>query len=142
MLMWFLCGFARRFILNYASETVALTELTKKDKPDKITWNQTAREAFNKVKVMLTFHSILQSPNDELPFILQTDASGVGLGAVLSQEDPTQGDRPVAYFSRKLKDAETRYSAVELECLAAVDAMRHFRVYLLGSEFTLITDNI
>ena len=80
----------------------------------------------------------LPVPSDS--FLLQTDASGVGLGAVLSvvREDV---EWPVAYFSKKLQPRETRYSATELEGLAVVAAVTHFDAYLVTHPFTIETDH-
>lgn len=63
------------------------------------------------------------------------------IGAVLCQEDDIEDDRPVAYFSCKLKDQERNYAAVEKECLAIVDSVKHFQVYLTGVHFTVVTDH-
>ena len=76
-------------------------------------------------------------------FIVATDASKVGIAAVLLQEDSEGHLRPCAYWARKLKDAETRYSAYDKEALAIVEAVsRVWRVYLLGCKsFSVITDH-
>ena len=74
-------------------------------------------------------------------FILSTDASGRGIGAVLGQEDDQGVERPVAFYSRKLLPRETKYTITELECLAVVNAVKHFDVYLIGNHFKLITDH-
>ena len=74
-------------------------------------------------------------------FILQTDASDHGIGAVLSQTDKNEDDYPIAYFSKKLLPREQRYSTVEKECLAIKLATHAFRVYLLGSKFIIQTDH-
>ena len=74
-------------------------------------------------------------------FVLQTDASGTGIGAVLSVKRDT-GEKPVAFFSRKLLPQEQRYSATELEGLAVVDAITHFGIYLISSPFTVETDHM
>lgn len=83
---------------------------------------------------------MLSCPNFEELFVLQTDASNTGIGAVLLQG--ALGDRhPVAYISRKLYPREVRYSTVEKECLAVKWALDTFRYYLLGREFLLETDH-
>ena len=82
---------------------------------------------------------MLKNPDYQQTFCLQTDASDVGVGAVLSQGDPN--DRPIAYYSRKLLDRERNYSTIEKECLTIVLAVKAFAVYLLGKPFVLQTDN-
>ena len=81
---------------------------------------------------------VLQSPDFERDFVLQTDASDVGVGAVLSQVDDTGADHPVAYFSRKLPPREQKYSTIEKECLAIKLATQAFT---LGKPFIVQTDH-
>jgi hypothetical protein len=81
----------------------------------------------------------LQYPNFE-PFIVSTDASGYAIGAVLSQ-GKLGSDKPVAYASRTLNGAELNYPTVEKELLAIVWACKHFRPYLLGRKFQVVTDH-
>ena len=80
----------------------------------------------------------MRNPDFTRTFILQTDASGVGVGAVLTQGED---DRPIAYFSRKLLPREHAYSTVEKECLAIVLAIKHFKAYLMGKQFIIQTDH-
>ncbi len=82
----------------------------------------------------------MHSPDFSLPFLLQTDASDRGLGAVLTQEIGGE-ERPVLYISRKLSKRETMYSTIEKECLAIRWAVLTLRYYLLGREFTLCSDH-
>eukprot|EP00794_Sanderia_malayensis_P016448 gene16448-biopygen12123 len=77
---------------------------------------------------------------DRLKSVL-TDASDVGLGAVLTQLDDSGHERVISYASRTLTSREQNYTAMEKEALAVVFATEHFRVYLLGRQFQLITDN-
>ena len=84
---------------------------------------------------------MLHCPREEGQFILQTDASERGIGAVLSQDTSDGEDRPVAFFSKKLLPRETRYSTVEKECLALVAAIKHFDVHLVGRHFKIVTDH-
>lgn len=79
---------------------------------------------------------MLQSPDFERRFLVQVDASGVGIGAVLAQGEPGE-ERPVLYLSRKLLPRETRYSTIEKECLAVKWALDSLRYYLLVREFDL-----
>ena len=136
-----LTGYYRRFMPDYAANAVPLTELTRKCAPNKVQWNNTCQDAFEKLKKLLCSQPVLWSPNFSKEFILQTDASDYGIGAVLSQFDAEGIDHPVAYYSRKLLPREQRYSTVEKECLAIKLATHAFRVYLLGRKFTIQTDH-
>lgn len=70
------------------------------------------------LKQALTQSKLMRNPDFEKPFLLQTDASNVGIGAVLRQLDESGHDRPIAFFSKKLLDRDTKYAVVEKECLA------------------------
>lgn len=109
-----------------------LTDLTRKDKPQKVVWTSECQEAFNDLKDCLCHGPLLQSPNFDLQFTVQTDASGVGLGAVLLQGEG-ESRRPVQYISRKLFPRETKYSTVEKEALAIKWALDTLRYYLIGN---------
>lgn len=88
---------------------------------------------------MLINAPLMRNPDFTRTFILQTDASGIGVGAVLSQGE--EEDRPIAYFSRKLLPRERAYLTVEKECLAIILAVQHFKVYLMGRQFIIQTDH-
>lgn len=137
-----LAGYYRRFIPDFATIAAPLTNLTKKNASDKVSWKQSHQKAFDQLKSSLTSGSVLTSPDFHRPFIFQTNASNVGIGAILSQSDEAGVDKPVAYYSRKLFPRETRYSTTEKECLAVVDGVRHFSVYLTGTHFTVHTDHL
>ena len=74
-------------------------------------------------------------------FVLCTDSSGTALGAVLAQFDDNNFPCPVAFASRKLKDAEVRYSATKRELLAVVWAINYFKCYLYNNKVTVFTDH-
>ena len=93
------------------------------------------------LKSALTQHPILSNPDFHKEFILQTDASDRGVGAVLSQLDSDGNDRPVAFFSKKLLPREEKYSTIEKECLAIKLGIENFKVYLIGKKFTIQTDH-
>ena len=75
------------------------------------------------------------------PITIYTDASGVGIGAVLKQKQSDSSEKPVAYFSRKLSEAQRKKKAIYIESLAFKDAIRYWRFRLLGTHFTVITDH-
>ena len=84
---------------------------------------------------------ILAFPDYQKPFILDTDASNLGIGAVLSQEQDDGQERVIAYGSRVLSKAERRYCVTHRELLAVVYFLQHFQPYLLGRHFTLRSDH-
>lgn len=92
------------------------------------------------MKQLLGSKPILKLPDVQKPFILRTDASEYGIGAVLLQEHDGHLF-PVSYGSKKLTERERSYATVEKECLAVVWAVKKFMIYLYGKEFTLQTDH-
>ncbi|KAJ8381238.1 hypothetical protein SKAU_G00020160 [Synaphobranchus kaupii] len=96
--------------------------------------------AFDQLRAALTEAPVLAYPDAQRPFIVDTDASNTGVGAVLSQEDE-DGERVVAYYSRALRKAKRNYCVTRRELLAVVRALHHFRPYLQGSHFLLCTDH-
>jgi len=132
------CGMIsyRRFIPNCSRIAFPLHKLLKRD----VEWKPEQEHAFQHLKARLTSQPILQYPDFSKEFILTTDASNTGLGAVLSQE-PLVKDLPVAYASRSLNKAEINYTTSEKELLAIVWATRYFRPYLYGRHFKIITDH-
>jgi len=133
-----LASFYRRLVPHFADIAKALTQLTKKD--NIWDWNQECQESFDKLKSKLSSTPMLVFPDYTVQFILTTDASTIGLGAVLSQVQ--EGiERPISFASRQLNKAERAYSASELETLAVVWATKYFRCYLYGKKFLVRTDH-
>lgn len=129
----------RRFVPDFASIAQPLTTLLKKGKHWK--WTETQQTAFETLKIKLTEAPVLACPDFSKVFILQTDASDGGLGAVLTQ-NLEEGERVIAYASRGLNPAEKNYSVTEKECLAIVWGIRKMRPYLEGYHFQVITDHL
>ena len=125
----------RKFIPNFAAITIPLNKLLRKDAEFK--FDENCRVAFEALKRMLISPQILQYPDFEHDFILRTDASGFALGAVLSNFN----DRPIAYASKTLNGAEKNYSTIEKELLAIVWSVKHYRPYLFGRRFKILTDH-
>ncbi|XP_020294887.1 uncharacterized protein LOC109860298 [Pseudomyrmex gracilis] len=98
------------------------------------------QHSFELLKTKLTSQPILSYPDWTKPFILTTDASNDAIGAILSQGEIGK-DKPLAFASRTLNKAETRYSTTEKELLAIVWATKHFRQYLFGKQFKIVTDH-
>lgn len=102
---------------------------------------QKCQNAFDELNSLLTKAPVLAFPDFGVPFILETDASGRGLGAVLAQQQEDGSVRPMAYASRTLKPNEKKYGVTELEGLGVVWAVKHFRPYLYGYHCDLYTDH-
>jgi len=136
-----LTGYYRKFIPDYATVALPLTDLTRKNAPSDVKWSEQCTRAFAELKRRLCTTPVLSSPDFERPFTLQTDASERGVGAVLSQHSEDGEEHPVAFFSRKLLPREEKYATIEKECLAIKLAVHTFRVYLLGKPFTIQTDH-
>lgn len=132
-----LAGYFRRFIPNFSSVMVPLYELTKKD--SKWEWNERHDEARNSIIQHLSTAPTLALFQENAPIELYTDASSLAYGAVLVQLIEGR-HHPVAYMSQRTTDAESRYHSYELETLAVVRAIKHFRQYLYGRNFKVITD--
>lgn len=135
-----LAGYYRKFIANFAAIACPLTDKTKSKEPNKVEWSDSQELAFQTLKERLTSSPILHLPDIEKAFILRTDASSTGIGAILLQEHD-DNVFPVAFASKKLLPREANYSVMERECLAVVWAIKKFQRYLYGREFTLQTDH-
>lgn len=133
-----MCSWYRRFIPQFSSICAPLTRLLRKN--EKWNWSFEQQDSFDKLKELLTSPPILARPDFTKIFQVQTDASGTGLGAVLSQQHE-EGEKVVTYASRTLQQAETKYTVTEQECLGVVWAVRLFRPYLEGYHFIVITDH-
>ena len=132
-----LASYYRRYILGFSDIAKPLHNLTHKQVP--FNWSDACQTAFDTLKQTLVDAPVLAYPqfDEKSPlFVLQTDASSMGVGAVLEQ-----GGHVIGYASRALNKAEQQYSVIQKECLAIVFAMKQFRHYLLGRPFELLTDH-
>ncbi len=135
-----LVGFYRRFVRGIHRWTAVLTPHMSGPGSGRVMWTSPMDEAFRELCVCLSDSVVLCVPQKEDCFMLECDACGSGVGAVLSVQRDEEW-RPVAFFSQQLKGAQQRYSAQELECLAVVEAVRHFAYFLYGKRFTILTDH-
>lgn len=131
-------SFYKQFIDRYSDLTAPITDLLKKGK-GKMSWTKEAEDSFLKIKSVLTSPNVLANPNFNIPFIIESDASDVAVGAVLMQVQEGV-KRPIAFFSKKLSAGQKKYAPTEKECLGVILAIEKFRHYVEGSQFTVITD--
>jgi len=127
-----LTGYYRKFIQGYGLLAAPLTALLKKNS---FLWSPIATNAFLKLKQAITSPPVLRLPDFSLPFTIECDACGKGIGAVLMQEG-----HPIAFLSQALKGQALNLSTYEKELLSLVTAVQKWRPYLLGSSFTVKTD--
>ncbi|KAM9328400.1 uncharacterized protein lrguk [Pholidichthys leucotaenia] len=133
-----LASYYRRFVKDFASIAEPLHALTKKNAP--FQWTEKCQLAFDELKHLLTTAPVLGYPLDQGDMILDTDASDIDIGGVLSQIQQGR-ERVLAYGSRKLSSAECNYCATQCELLAVVEYTSHFRQYLLGRPFIACTEH-
>ena len=136
-----LASYYRRFVPGFAQIAAPLHSLLKKEAH--FYWSPECQRAFERLKQLLTSAPVLAYPrfNSEHPFILETDASAKGLGAVLAQQQEDGKAHPIAFASRSLNAQERNYGITEMETLAVVWAAKLFRPYLLGLHCEVITDH-
>jgi transposase InsO family protein len=125
-----MCGFYRIYVEHFSDKVDCLNKLLKKN--CKFIWDEECEGAFKSLKEALISAPILAYPCFEQDFHIATDASQVGLGAVLFQVDENGNERPIFYASRGLNKAERRYSTIERELMGIIFATQKFKYYLLG----------
>jgi len=133
-----LASYYRKFVKNFAAIAEPLSRLTKKNTP--FIWTDEAQKSFDKLKSALLATEILAYPRPDLPCLLDSDASDISVGAVLSQT--INGiEKPIAFFSKVINEAQRNYCPTRRELLAVVLSLQHFRHYLLGNKVILRTDH-
>ncbi|CAA7023830.1 unnamed protein product [Microthlaspi erraticum] len=129
-----LAGYYRRFVKGFATMAQPMTKLTGKDVP--FVWSAECEESFSQLKEMLTTTPVLALPEPGKPYMVYTDASGIGLGCVLMQEG-----RVIAYASRQWQGSERNRPTHDLELGAVIFALKIWRSYLLGETVQVFTDH-
>ena len=135
-----LSGYYRRFIKNSATILAPLTKPTTKARTNQFNWTAECQHAFNTLQACLCNSPVLVHPNFHKEFMLQTDASDIGLGAILSQLDKGF-DWPIAYMHWRSYLLECKYCTTKKEAFVIVFGIHTFRTYLLGCPFKVITDH-
>lgn len=136
-----LTGYYADFIPGYQEKAYALTELLKRNKPDKVQWREEEQKALDALKMALISKPVLVPPDPSLPFIIQSDASRRSISAILCQRGKDNKEHVISYASRKLLPRETKYSVIELELLAAVFGVTKFNHYVYGRKIELQSDH-
>jgi hypothetical protein len=128
-----LCTYYRKFVKGFSQLCTPLTDLTKKGS---FKWNDEAQVTMEKMKEVMSTCPVLALPDFGIPFTLECDASGEGIGAVLMQNM-----HPIAYESWKLRGPELLYNIYDKEMLAIMHALAKFRQYLVGARFVVKLDH-
>jgi ribonuclease HI len=127
-------GYYRRFIPDFSKIAKPMIELLKKGV--EFSWNEKCEEAFHTLRAHLTTALVLAQPNNSKPFDIYCDASGIGLGCVLMQNNQV-----IAYASRALRNHEQNYPTHDLELAAVIHALKIWRHYLMGTKCNIYTDH-
>ncbi|CCO36711.1 Retrotransposable element Tf2 155 kDa protein type 1 [Rhizoctonia solani AG-1 IB] len=134
-------NYLRRFIPDFSSIARPLHNLTQKDKP--WNWGESEEESFQELKRRVTNRPVLAHSDPDKPYFLETDASGVAMGAILSQRSNDGRLHPIAYMSKSFNDAERNYDTHDKELLAIIKAFEEWRIFLEGTlcPITVFTDH-
>src|SRR5436190_17176129 len=134
-------NFYRRFVPGFSSLAKPLTSLTRKESTWE--WKKDQQEAFDNIKKAITSDPVLIHPDPDKPYYLETDASGVAMGAILSQRHTDGKLHPIGYMSKGFNEAQAKYNTYNKELLAIVEALDFWRLLLEGSEkpITIYTDH-
>ncbi|KAL6737984.1 hypothetical protein Aduo_011585 [Ancylostoma duodenale] len=141
-----LCGYYRKFVMNFSKVAKSLYDLTSAKRAWK--WGSEEEEAFQELKRRMATTPVLAQPDFQAaregtrPFVIHTDASGQGIGAVLSQEGKDGYLHPIYFASKRLSKAERNYHITDTEALAVVFALRKFHFFVYGTEVVVKTDHL
>lgn len=123
-----IANFYRQFVQNFSAIAKPLTRLTGKDVP--WTWGEEEQKAFDGVKHEITKDPVLIHPNQNLPYVLETDTPRVGMGAVLSQKQADGHLHPIAFMSQSFNNAQQNYDTHNKELLAIIESFKHWQLLL------------
>ncbi|GBG63480.1 hypothetical protein CBR_g38098 [Chara braunii] len=134
-----LASYYRRFIKGFTEIAGPLTNLLRKDQS--LIWTPECDQAFSKLKAALISAQVLIRPDPEKPFVLITDLQPEAISTILAQVGPSGLESVVEYASKSVSACKRNYVAPTGECYAALLGISHFRAYLYGRKFTLVTDH-
>ncbi|GFX97735.1 retrovirus-related Pol polyprotein from transposon 297 [Trichonephila clavipes] len=137
-----IAGYYQKYINLFSVIAAPLTDALKgRAKKGEIKWTAECENAFRELKGKLIDKPVLYAPNFEREFIVQTDASNAGMGAVLTQLTEQGEEHPILYLSKKFSEVEKRYCTMEKECASIVFAIKRLHYYLDGNSFLVMTDH-
>ena len=129
-------NFYQKFISHYSDIAKPLNDLTKKD--NKFEWTKECQMSFDTLKQRFTEEPVLLMPDHSKPFQIESDASKVATGAVLTQADLNGDQHLVAFLSQTFTDTERRYEIYDQELLGIIQALKEWRHYIQGSGHTTV----
>ena len=134
-------NFYRRFVRDFSTIAKPLTSLTRKDR--KWSWGEEESRAFNQIKTEISRDPVLSHPDPKKPYFLETDASGVAMGSILSQRKEDGYLHPIAFLSESFNDAQRNYDTHDKELLAIIRSLEHWHLFLEGTDepITVYTDH-
>lgn len=132
-------NFYHKYVPNIAIKLEPMHNLLRKGQT--FTWSKACQESFDEMKEILCSQPILTIFDPNLPIKIYTDASILGVGAVLKQPQENNEEKPVAYFSKKLNEVQKRKKAIYLECLAIKECVKYWQHLLIGRKFTVYSDH-
>lgn len=134
-------NYHHNMIPKLAELTYPLTQLLKRNAPEKVMWQKEHTEALERIKNILISKPILVAPKHDRDFIIMADASDKTIAAILAQKDDQGVERNVAYFSRKLLPRQINYGITQKECYAIAAAVIHWHQYIYGHKILVRTDH-
>ncbi|GFU97911.1 retrovirus-related Pol polyprotein from transposon 17.6, partial [Trichonephila clavipes] len=134
-------GFYRAYIPNYAEISIPLTELTKKNKTNDVSWGEAEQNSFVKLKELLCEVTSLATPDANLPFQVHFDASDYGVGCCLTQKDTEGIYRPIAFASQKFNATQKNWASIEKEAWAVLYGLNKFDKWIYGAKVEIISDH-
>jgi hypothetical protein len=125
-------NFIRRFIVNFAEFTKYITCMLRKD--SEVKWTEEAKHSFESIKKAIMIALVLISPNFDKDFYIFSFSSNDTIATMLLQKNEDGHEKPVAFYSRVLKDAEIKYDPIEKQAYALIKSLKYFRIYILQDE--------